>query len=71
MSFKALKFTNNRNADIMGTLRIRIKEYFDSKKIARYGDSSMVRKTVIMLSMYLIPYILMISGLVTGTWIIF
>lgn len=71
MSFKALKFSNNRNTDIMGTLRIRIKEYFDSMKIARYGDSSMVRKTVIMLSMYIIPYLLMISGLVTNTWIIF
>jgi len=71
MAFKTIKFSNNKTNDIMGTLRIRVKEYFDSKNLARYGDSSMVWKTVFMISLYLIPYFLMLSGLVTNTWTIF
>lgn len=68
MNFKALKFPNTKNSDLLGTLRIRVKEYFDTKKIARYGDSSMVWKTVFMISLYFIPYILMLTGIVANVW---
>ncbi len=70
MKFKAIKFSPG-NTDIMSVLRKRVKEYFDSNNIARYGDSSMVWKTVFMISLYFIPYLLMISGIVTGTFAIF
>lgn len=71
MTFKTVKFSKTNNADIMGTLRVRVKEYFDSKNIVRYGDSSMIFKTVFMVCLYFIPYLIVMTGLVTGTWTIF
>jgi len=71
MKFKPVKFYGDKKTDIMSTLRIRVKEYFDAHNLQRFGNSAMIWKTVIMLSVYIIPYILMISGLITSSWIIF
>ena len=71
MNFKPVKFSGDKKTDIMSTLRIRVKEYFDEHDLQRFGNSAMVWKTVIMLCVYVIPYIFLISGLVTSSWIIF
>lgn len=71
MKLKSVKFSGELHSDLMSTLRKRVKEYFERSKRHRFGDASMIRKTVFMLSLYLLPYIILISGLITGYWLIF
>lgn len=71
MNFKTVKFSGGIHPDLMNTLRLRVTEYFKENNSHRFGDSSMIIKTVFMLSLYLLPYLIMITGLVTGYWTIF
>jgi len=83
MNYRTVKFSNNINADIAGILKRRVKEYFDPECSGlpstlyetvgrdKYGNSLMVWKTIFMISLYVVPYILMISGLVSNSLIIF
>jgi linoleoyl-CoA desaturase len=54
--------------DFSATLNKRVNEYFKSKKLSRYANAEMVIKTICMFSAYLIPYILIITGTLTGTF---
>ena len=71
MNFKTVKFSGEHHPDLMNTLRSRVNEYFKTNRRSRYGDASMIFKTVFMLSLYLIPYLIMVSGLVTGYGMLF
>jgi linoleoyl-CoA desaturase len=49
----------------------RVNEYFKGKNLSRNGNAEMISKTVFMFSLYVIPYVLIISGVVTGLWWMF
>ncbi len=68
MTTSQLKFASNL-PDFLPTLNKRVNEYFKTHKISRYSNSEMIVKTVFMFSLYLIPYFIMVSGLVTNYWI--
>lgn len=71
MDRKSLKFPNDKDADLIVTLRRRVDEYFASKKISRNGNAEMVIKTIVMIGIYIIPYILMLSGIFSNPWLYF
>lgn len=54
--------------EFYSTLNQRVNEYFKSNNIGRTGNIEMFVKTIFMFLLYLIPYGLMISGLVTNIW---
>jgi linoleoyl-CoA desaturase len=59
------------NRQFFSTLRSRVDDYFKTNNISKNGNAKMVIKTIAMLSIYLAPYALMISGLVTlNAWMI-
>jgi linoleoyl-CoA desaturase len=62
-----VKFAST-SRDFAATLNKRVSEYFTQRKISRHGNGEMVRKTIIMFSLYLIPYVLITTSIVTGTW---
>jgi linoleoyl-CoA desaturase len=62
----ALKFANN-NRDFTVTLNKRVNDYFKANNINKQGNAEMVIKTVFMFSLYLIPYFLVVSSVITGT----
>ncbi|MTI30775.1 acyl-CoA desaturase [Cytophagales bacterium RKSG123] len=70
MNFSGAKFSKEAHADFSTTLRGRIKEYFKSNNKSRYGNSTMVWKSISLITLYLVPYILMITGVFTNSWII-
>lgn len=70
MNYKTIKFSRSTQSDFISVLRKRVKSHFETEKKSTYGDTSMVIKTIFMLSLYLVPYALMITGLVTNTWAI-
>lgn len=57
--------------EFYSTLNQRVNEYFKSKNISRSGNAEMKIKTLFMFSLYLIPYALMITGVVTQVWWMF
>lgn len=70
-TLQPIRFKGKADADFVRTLRKRVNAYFSENKISKYGNTEMYIKTVCMLSIYLVPYILMMTGVVTNHWAIF
>lgn len=66
LSHKEVRFPKDANSDFINTLRARVKDYFKDNEIVRYANASMVIKTIFMMSLYFVPYIVMMAGLVTS-----
>ena len=71
MNPKTIKFSNNKQLDFVNALRKKVKEYFEENRISKYGNTNMILKTVFMFSLYLIPYFLMVTGVITNPWAMF
>ncbi|HSH64934.1 MAG TPA: fatty acid desaturase [Bacteroidia bacterium] len=66
-----IKFVNKDKTRFFETLKERIDLYFIENKISQHANGNMVFKTVFMLSLYFVPYILiMTAGFSSlGMWI--
>jgi linoleoyl-CoA desaturase len=71
MTAKRVKFSTTADMDFVNTLRERVAEYFDSREMSRYGNANMVFKTITLLTMYLLPYGLMLTGVVVHPALLF
>jgi linoleoyl-CoA desaturase len=60
-----VKFANTQR-DFVATLNKRVNEYFKTNKLARHANSEMVIKTIFMFLLYLTPYFLILTGVVTS-----
>ncbi len=63
-----LKFATKQQ-DFFITLNQRVNQYFKSRDIDRTANSEMVIKTIFMFSLYLIPYIVMMTGVIESNWV--
>lgn len=57
--FKNVVFLKNTNIEFNRVLSERVKAYFDEKNISRFANTTMVVKTIFMLCLYVIPFILL------------
>lgn len=55
---------NSQKQDFFKTLKQRVDEYFSSNNISRQGNYRMLFKTLIIFSIYFVPYFLMLSGVI-------
>lgn len=62
-----IKFSGGQR-DFVTTLNKRVNEYFKTHNIARQGNTEMLVKSIMMFTLYLVPYFLIVSGLVTSLW---
>ncbi|NQV53385.1 MAG: acyl-CoA desaturase [Flavobacteriales bacterium] len=67
MSFTSYRFDRKVDADFYKTLRGRVSSYFTENNISRHANASMVIKTIVLISMYFVPYIFLLAGTVTST----
>jgi linoleoyl-CoA desaturase len=67
MATKPLNFPFEKNNAFMLKLRKEVDDYFEQNNLSKRGNVSLVMKTIVMLSLYLGPYLLMVSGVVTST----
>ncbi|MFO7938707.1 MAG: acyl-CoA desaturase [Bacteroidales bacterium] len=67
MSTDSLYFATDRHTDFMVELREKVDAYFAQKDLSKYGNTSLVFKAIIMHGLYLVPYLLMVSGVITST----
>lgn len=70
MHIKTARFNAKNGAEFYKTLRQRVDDYFASNNISKNGNSAMVFKTIVMLSLYFVPYFVMLIGDFSG-WIFF
>ncbi len=68
---KAVRFARETQGDFIFTLRQRVNEYFTNNKTTIHGDAQLVIKTIALLGIYLLPYFLMVFGVITNPWLIF
>jgi linoleoyl-CoA desaturase len=57
-----IKFNNKKYAEFVSDLQQSVNRYFEEKKISKHADYRMVLKTICMLSLYFVPYFLIVLG---------
>jgi linoleoyl-CoA desaturase len=62
---KTITFAANYR-DFSSTLNKRVNEYFKTNQIEKHGNAEMVVKSVCMFAAYFIPYILILTGVISG-----
>ena len=58
-----VRFVDTANSDFFKVLRKRINEYFETNQIKKTGDYRMVLKSIAMLGMYLLPFAIILTGI--------
>ena len=66
----SVKFDRNHNVEFYRTLQKRVRAYFKENNISKYANTNMVIKTVFMLALYLVPFVLLLT-LFQNSWLIF
>jgi linoleoyl-CoA desaturase len=56
--------------DFFATLQKRVTEHFKNKNIKRQGNLEMVIKSIFMFALYFGPYALILTGVITNTWLL-
>lgn len=67
MKYSSIQFAKSQN-EFFGTLSQRVNQYFKTNNISRNANWHMVVKTIFMLSLYLVPYFLILTGNFTRGW---
>jgi len=70
MQKKTLSFPSNHR-DFTSTLNARVNEYFRNHQLSRHANAEMVIKTFCMFAAYLLPYVLIVTGVISGTLALF
>jgi linoleoyl-CoA desaturase len=61
----------NASPDFFNDLRGAVKKYFEQHQLSRYANWSLTAKSVLMATLYFVPYVLMLMGAVTSPWLVF
>lgn len=62
MKTKTIKYVcNEEQRQFAATVRINVNKYFEEKGISMKGNASMVIKTIVMLSFYIVPFIIILT----------
>lgn len=65
-----VNFSNNLNTDFFETVRKKVNEYFKTNNISRFGNYTMVIKTIVMILIYMVPYSVLMFGEIHNPWLI-
>ena len=70
MTFSPPRYHKGKLADFYPTLRARVNDYFTERNLSHHANAAMIVKTVVLLLVYFIPYVVMLAGWVTNPWIV-
>lgn len=63
MDFRTINFAKNNNEEFYKVLKQRVNQYFKNNNISRFANNAMVFKTVALLALYFIPFVLILTYL--------
>lgn len=66
---KPIKFTNPSQTEFVRTLRKRVDAYFKENNIRKTGGLRFKVKAICMLSLYTVPYFILVSGVINSAWL--
>jgi linoleoyl-CoA desaturase len=66
-----VKFAPKSKDGFHDVLKSRVNDYFETNNLSPYSNSKMYIKTAIMLSMYFVPYLVIVSGLASSSIFLF
>jgi linoleoyl-CoA desaturase len=66
MNYTKVKFVNKAKSNFFGDLRENIDAYFDHNNLSKFGGNQLIFKAIFMISLYIIPYFLMLFLNLTG-----
>jgi linoleoyl-CoA desaturase len=66
MKENTIRFPNKKKPEFITELRSEVKKYFEDNQISRFGNRSLVLKTVTILLIYFAPFALMLTGVITS-----
>lgn len=66
MTKSIIKFPNQEKPEFINELRKTVNDYFEQNNISKYGNYSIVLKSVLMMLMYIVPFVLMLTGVVSS-----
>ena len=69
MKINQVKFSPTGDDDFYKVVRKRVSQYFKDNNLSRYANTNMVLKTIFMVSLYFVPFILILTYF-ESTWII-
>ena len=61
-----IKFPGQKQPEFIKELREKVNQHFAENNLSKYGNATLVIKTVFMLSLYLVPYLLMVTGVISS-----
>lgn len=67
MNLQEIRFSKSHNSDFYRTLQKKVRLYFKDNQITQTANSEMIFKTIFMLLLYIVPYILMLT-VVSSLW---
>lgn len=70
MSAPIVKFNTQDNPEFFLETNQRVNQYFKENNISKYANFNMKLKTAFMLSLYFVPFVLMITGVASNLWAI-
>lgn len=68
MSTPVVKFNRQDKPEFFKVLNQRVNQYFKERNLSKHADLNMKIKTVVMISLFIGPLILMLTGVVTELW---
>lgn len=66
MSQIKVRFPNKENPEFINELRKKVNDYFETNKLSKYGSTSIVLKSLLMFTLYTVPYFLMLFGIINS-----
>ncbi len=70
MGVSAARFNTQDQPVFVRELRKRVNEYFKDNNISRHANWNMKLKTLFMISLYFVPFILMLTGVLSNFWLV-
>lgn len=71
MKYESLQFNTKTDGEFIKSLQKKVRLYFKENNISRHANASMVFKTIALVAIYLVPYFLMLFGVISNPWIMF
>ena len=65
------KFLREKSNGFSKTLRKKVKTYFKTNELNKHANNSMISKTILMLTLFCLPFLILNLGIVTSTWTLF